>query len=309
MNLQTELGKLPEYGTVFWRGKKSEKGFGTLSTNTLDLQQMLLVRCHQVLQIAEMVFKKLCRYFADMTDSKGRKKFRQRRKTAGLNGIDDLLGRFFAPTVKLAKVFYPEPEYIRDVTNKLQLHQFFNRLSPKTFDIQAGFAGKMDKRLQSLRGAGGVGTAIRGFAFFPDQHRIAFWTSFGKKDLPLGAGSFFLNRHDDFRNDVSGPLDKHGVTDFELFPMHFSFIVQGGATDHNATNPHRIEHGNRGDRAGASDIEVNVKQAGRGLRGREFPGKSPARAAGFVAESGLDGKGIHLDDQAVDLIREIRREW
>ena len=115
--------------------------------------------------------------------------------------------------------------------------------------------------------------------------------AFGGKFVRLGAPRPLLQHHvDDLRNDVAGALDRHGVADADVGAaadriavvadaLDVVLVVQRGVLHHHAADRDRLELGDRRQRAGAADLDLDVAQHGGGALGRELVRDRPARAS------------------------------
>ena len=74
---------------------------------------------------------------------------------------------------------------------------------------------------------------------------------------------------------------------------------------HNAANRDRLQPCDRRQRAGASDLDVDVDEFGNRLLCREFMRRRPARRARAETEPRLKVQPVDLVDHAVDIIIEI----
>ena len=81
--------------------------------------------------------------------------------------------------------------------------------------------------------------------------------------------------------------------------------MQAGAGDGRASQRHRLEYGDWGHCAGASDLEVNIEECSTGLVGGEFIGHGRARALGGVAQALLLVEAVDFDDDAIDLVGQF----
>ncbi len=82
--------------------------------------------------------------------------------------------------------------------------------------------------------------------------------------------------------------------------------MQGGVGDDDAADRDGLELGDRGQRAGASDLDLDRLEHGRRPLGRELVRHGPARAARDEAEPLLEGEIVDLVDHAVDVVAEAR---
>ena len=134
-----------------------------------------------------------------------------------------------------------------------------------------------------------------------------------------GHGHFFGNRvrlgaarplrlydAEHLRNNVAGALDRHRVADTDVEPRDLVGIVQRRVLHHDAADGHRLELGDRRQRAGAADLDLDVSDDGGRLLGREFVRDRPARRARDEAEPLLPVEPVDLVDDAVDVVVERR---
>ena len=76
------------------------------------------------------------------------------------------------------------------------------------------------------------------------------------KDVRLGAGRPPVGAHlDDLRDHVAGALDHDRVADPDVLGLDEVLVVQGRARDHDAADGDRLELGDRGQGAGAADLD------------------------------------------------------
>ena len=97
-----------------------------------------------------------------------------------------------------------------------------------------------------------------------------------------------FNHAENLRDDVAGALDDHGVADAHVFPRDLILIVQRGVLHHDAADGHRLELGDRRQRAGAADLDLDVAQGSwspsrRGICGRRRSAASARRSRGAAA--------------------------
>src|SRR6266576_3008639 len=141
----------------------------------------------------------------------------------------------------------------------------------------------MQQRFFALRGAGGVYAAVGDFAFGAMDGAAALGTIFWHAE-GLAVGTF-LGDFEDVRDHFAGALDEDGVADLQAEAIDFVHVVQGGTTDSDASDLHRLEHGDRSQRAGAAYLHTNVVHYRGFLAGGIFVSDGPPR--GFGAEAQL----------------------
>ena len=81
--------------------------------------------------------------------------------------------------------------------------------------------------------------------------------------------------------------------------------MEGGPLDGGTGEGDRLQIGHRGYGSGTSDLIVNGKEGGEGLLGLELIGRGPAGRLGRIAQTGLEGQVVHLDDDAVRCERQV----
>lgn len=121
---------------------------------------------------------------------------------------------------------------------------------------------------------------------------------------------------DDLRDDVAGALDHDGVADPDVAPIAQAFalvtdaldvilVVQRDVLHDHAADADRLELADRGEGAGAADLNLDVAQHRHGPLGREFVRNAPARRARDEAEPLLPVDAVDLVDHAVDVVVEL----
>ena len=109
---------------------------------------------------------------------------------------------------------------------------------------------------------------------------------------------------EDLRDHVAGPLQHHGVADADVLAGDLVLVVQRGAGDDDAADIDRLKPCDRGQRAGAADLDVDLFEQRDGLLGGEFPGDGPAWGAADEAHSALQREVVDFVDDAVDVVVE-----
>ncbi|MNT16590.1 hypothetical protein D3C72_1517020 [compost metagenome] len=117
-------------------------------------------------------------------------------------------------------------------------------------------------------------------------------------------GAQVFDHADDLRDDVAGALQDDRVADAHVLAGDLVLVVQGGVADHDAADRDGVQTGDRGQRAGAADLDVDAFQHGRGLLRRELVGDGPTGAAGDEAEALLPVQPVDLINHAVDVVAE-----
>ena len=97
---------------------------------------------------------------------------------------------------------------------------------------------------------------------------------------------------------------RHRVADAHVEPRDLLGVVQRRVLHHDAADRHRLELGDRRQRAGAADLDFDVLDDGGRLLGRKFVRDRPARRARDEAEPLLPVEAVDLVDDAVDVVVE-----
>ena len=130
----------------------------------------------------------------------------------------------------------------------------------------------------------------------------------GQVGEPVGLGAARLvleHTPEHLRDDVAGALDRHRVADPHVQPLDLVLVVQRRVRHHHAADRHRLEPGDRRQRAGAPDLDVDRLErwssacsagnlcaiAQRGVRETK-----PSRC--------LQIEAVDLVDHAVDVVAE-----
>ena len=108
------------------------------------------------------------------------------------------------------------------------------------------------------------------------------------------------------RDDVAGALHHHRVADAHVLARDLVLVVQGGVGDDDAADGHGLELGDRRERAGAADLDVDRLDDRHRLLGWELVRDRPARRARDEAEPLLQREIVDLVDDAVDVVAERR---
>ena len=165
--------------------------------------------------------------------------------------------------------------------------------------------------LDGLKGAGelagATGARALGAAGDGLPHHVGVqraW-AYSRKLIRLGAARPLIGDDaEHLRNDVAGALDGHRVADADIVALDLFFVVQGRVLHHDAAHRHRLELGDRGERAGAADLDLDVLDDGGRLLGGEFVRDRPARSARHEAKPRLPVEAVDFVDHAIDVVVE-----
>ncbi len=183
------------------------------------------------------------------------------------------------------------------------VHQLIDDLVAETVDIHRMPAREVQHGLFALRRASGVHASVSHFPVHVMNRAVALGTML-RHAKRLAVLSFF---HDfqNVRNDFARALDQHGVADLQAQPLDLIHIVECGTADSDASHLHRLKHRDRRQRARAADLHDDVVDDGRLLPRWIFERNRPPRSFGGKPQFVLNGRGIDLDHDAIDLIRQL----
>ena len=180
-------------------------------------------------------------------------------------------------------------------------------LVAESIDVHGVAAGVVQERFLALGGAGGVDAAVGHFPFHLVDGAATFGAFLGHAEgfarLP------FLDDFKDVRDDFAGALDKHGVVDVQAEAVDLVHVVERGAGDGDSADLHWLQNGDGGERASATDLDDDVVDDRGFLACRIFVGNGPAWGFRSEAEFVLERGGIHFNDDAIDVGREVFRAW
>ena len=154
------------------------------------------------------------------------------------------------------------------------------------------------RRADQAAGAADVDLALLG-----DRLAVAFGAMVGE-DVRLAlliAGQIL----DHLRDDVAGALDAHPIADAQAQPRDLVAVVERDVGDHHPADPDRLQPPDRGQLAGAADLDVDRFQRRLGLLRREFVRQAPARRPRDEAQSLLPVEPVDLVDHPVDVERQV----
>ncbi len=170
-------------------------------------------------------------------------------------------------------------------------------LGSKTLDVIGIARNEMLEVLDRLRladeaaGAAGHAVELAGLLVLLTHGMAAADRAFIRERIGFGVfGTFFQHHVENLRDDVTGTLHDHSVADAEIMafvadrlaivaePDDVIGIVQRGIGHHHAANGNRCETGDRRQRAGATDLDVDILDGGESLLGGKLVGGGPARA-------------------------------
>src|SRR5467141_878018 len=167
-----------------------------------------------------------------------------------------------------------------------------------------------------LAGAAGARALLAGRGLLAHHLGMQRARTFRRKVIllfPTRLVRYYVNN---LRNDVAGALEDHGVADPDIAALaqllamtadapDVILIVQRDVLHDDPADADRFELADRRERAGASDLDLDIPEHGHGALGRELVRDRPARRARHEAEALLPVETVHLVDHPVDIVIEF----
>jgi hypothetical protein len=119
-------------------------------------------------------------------------------------------------------------------------------------------------------------------------------------------GRFFRDRVNHLGNHVSGALNDDCVTHADVLAGDFIFIVECRIGDNDTTDRDWFETSYRGQGPGASHLDVDPIEDGRGLFGRKLVSNRPAGCPTNKAQTSLQIDPVYFVDDTVNVVVEGR---
>ena len=246
-----------------------------------------------------------------MADAEREQKAIDRPRARILDGGEQVARRGLAPALavlqalELPLLLALEAEDVGRLAHLAEIVERLDLLLAEPLDVHRVARHEMAEPLDLLRRADqAAGAAAHDLALL--AHRMAAADrADGREFERLRVRRPLLQHHrDDLRDDVARALHDHGVADADVLARDLVLVVQRGVGDHHAAHGDGLELGDRRQRTGAADLDVDLAQHGRRLLGGEFVGDGPARRARLETEATLQIEVVDLVDDAVDVIAE-----
>ena len=210
------------------------------------------------------------------------------------------------PGSSASRSSFRQLEDVCGLADQSRLQQLRHLLAAEAFDVEGIPADEVAQAFGDLGGADqAAGAATDRLALRPHREAAADRAMVGE---PVGLGALGPALEpdlDNLRDHVARPLHDHDVADPDVLALDVVLIVQRGARDHDAADGHGLEFGDRGQGAGAADLDADPADHGLRLLGRELVRDRPARRPADKAEPALVVDPVDLDHDAVDLVGQL----
>ena len=251
--------------------------FGVCRTHTADRLELLDARLLQPVDRSEVLGEQAGHRPADVSDAERNQKAQQRCRLAGFDPVKQVLGGLVRKALEGQELRLAQVIEVGRVFDQLPVDQLLQRGVAETLDVEG--ADEVSQVLQHLRGADWIDAAGRCFSGLPHQVGPALRTFLRHVPGAARRGPLLFQDADHFGDDVTGALDDDVVRRPDILARHLVLVVEGGAADGDTADLDRRQPGDRGDGAGAADVDLDVLHDGLGLLGWELEGQRPARAA------------------------------
>ena len=259
----------------------------------------------QAFERAESAREQRRHALADVAYAEAVNELRQVARLARLDLSKKIRGGLLRHSFERSHLFEFQFVEVGHVAHHPFLHELFGQRVAQALDPHRAARGEVEQTPLQLR------RAVRGHAARDDL-------AFGARDdaaahgtLPWEAESLLRARAarrddaQDLRDDLAALLYVHPVADLHAQALDLVLVVQRRARDHRARELHRREHGDRGERARATDLHDDVLDLRRGLPRGVLVGDGPARRFRGRAELVLQRRRVDLHDHAVNLVLKI----
>ena len=252
------------------------------------------------------------RRLTDVADSQCMDETVERDAPARFDRAEEVGGGGLAPALALGErcvqiaVLRLNVEDVRRALHAAFGPERLDLLGAEALDIEGVPGDEMAQPLQRLgRADQTAGAAAHRFALLPHRVAAALRADGGRNEgLAPGRPPLF-DYPDHLRDHVAGALDDDRIAGADVLAGDLILVVERRAGDGDATDMHRLELGDRSQRAGASDRDRDAVQNRLGLLGRELVSDGPAGRPAGGAQTLLPVEAVDLEHDTVDL--EVER--
>ena len=270
---------LAEEDTHAFRHHRSDVG---------DLLQLLRIRIHDRVQVAEMSGQGLRRGLTHQGNSQRMQEPGQCRLPAAVNGADQVLRGLVRHALQRGYRFLLEPVQVGNIMNQPCSQQLVHDLVPQSLDIHCPAAGEMADVLLALGAAEQPAAAACDHPVtLVDNIGSAYRTLLWELKWFGAIGSSLLDHRQDLGDDIAGPAQDHGIAFPGIQPVDLVAIVQGGIGHRDAAHEYRRQPRHRCDGPGAPHLDLDAFQHRHFLLGGQLVGQCPARRPGGMSEARL----------------------
>ena len=271
----------------------------------LDLLQLLHGRLLQSFHRREAGGQGAGHGAAHVQDPEGEEEAVEGAPAALVQGVDEVLRRLLGESFQARQGLHVEAVEVAHVGDQLLLHELLHHGRAEPLDVHGVAAAEVLEPALPLALAGGVDAAGRDLLLVAHQAGPAGRAVLGEPELLGLRRPLFLHDADHLGDHVAALLDHHQVADADVLALDLVGVVEGGALHRGARHRHRIEDGHRRDRPGAAHLQADLEEPGADLLGGELEGHGAARALAGAAEPLLLIEGVHLEHDAVHLVRQL----
>ncbi len=312
-----------ERDLVFLFGEELGDRVGHGAADIRQHAQQRARRTPHQFQRSEPVGQGLGGRFADMADAEREQQALQRRRLAGGDRFQQVLGppggdlalldglgcdaiALVGQALHREQIVQAEAIQVRHAVDQVRFDQAVDVAVAQAFDVHHAPAREVANRFLALGGAGqAAGAACYRLAFLAHHVRAAYRTPGWQHVLRrFRRRTAFQHHAQHLGNHVAGAAHDHGVAHAHVLAPHFVFVVQRGVGDGDAADRYRHQARHRGDGAGTAHLHLDRLHRGQCFFGGEFMGQREARRTRDETERALVFQPVDFIDHAVDLVRQ-----
>ena len=230
---------------MFGVGKIADDAFGNSRTDIGDLHQLIHRSRRHRINLTIRLGQRSRHFGADEPDSQREQQPRQTRFFTGLDGIDQIAGRFFAHPFHLCQFLDRQLIQVRRIGNQSRRQQCLDDRGTQSVNIHCVARNKVNQPFAGHRRTGRVHAAMRRFAGFADDRFTALGTLGWHGKFRFAASAFFYQHRYHFRDYFTGFVDNHCIADTHIFFTDKIFIVQSCPADGRTGDKNRSQDGCR----------------------------------------------------------------
>ena len=206
------------------------------------------------------------------------------RCARGVDRGHQVLGALAAQSIQALERLRGQAEDVGRLLHELALGELDHDLVAEPIDVESAATGEVEQAADPLRRAVGVRAALHDLALLAQRLRPAHRAV--RRHLPdgLGAVASVDDRGHDLRDHLPGPLEHDRVADAQVLAPDLVDVVERRVADGRPADEDRGHVRDRGHRACAPDVDLDLLELRGDLLGGELVRRRPARGAADEAE-------------------------
>jgi hypothetical protein len=272
-----------------------------------DLEERLLARSDQGFEVAEMSRQVARGGLADVADAEGIDQALEGRAFRLVELGNQVRRGLFSHALQRFELLRRKAVEVGRRLDQAFVHQLVDQPLAQALDVQRAPAGEVEQRLLALRRAiEAAAAAMHCLVLVLDDGGAADRTLLRKLEQGDARGTQLGAHRDHLRDDVARAAHHHGIADAHVLAAQLAFVVQRRVGHRHAADEDWLQACHWRERTGAADLHFDAEYFGGLLLGGILVGEREARRARHVAQALLPIEPVHLVDDAVDRIRQLR---